>query len=73
MAIITTMQNKEIINSKESYYYFQKQYIDQSNNIDKTIAEDINLLCFKDKSYYEENSNNYHNALESLKNQIEKK
>ena len=73
LAIITTMQNKEIINSKESYYYFQKQYIDQSNNIDKTIAEDINLLCFKDKSYYEENSNNYHNALESLKNQIEKK
>ena len=73
MAIITTMQNKEIINSKESYYYFQKEYIDQSNNIDKTIAEDINLLCFKDKSFYEDNSNNYHKALEGLKSQIEKK
>ena len=73
LAIITTMQNKEIINSKESYYYFQKEYIDQSNNIDKTIAEDINLLCFKDKSFYEDNSKNYHNALEGLKSQIEKK
>ena len=57
---------------KESYYYFQKEYIDQSNNIDKTIAEDINLLCFKDKSFYEDNSKNYHNALEGLKSQIEK-
>ena len=73
MAIITTMQNKEIINSKESYYYFQKQYIDQSNNIDKAIAEDINLLCFEDKTYYEDNSKNYHDALEGLKLQIEKK
>ena len=73
LAIITTMQSKEIINSKESYYYFQKQYIDQSNNIDKTIAEDINLLCFEDKTYYKDNSRNYHNALEGLKLQIEKK
>ena len=73
LAIITTMQNKEIINSKESYYYFQKEYIAQSNNIDKTIAEDINLLCFKDKSFYEDSSKNYHNALEGLKSQIEKK
>ena len=72
LAIITTMQNKEIINSKESYYYFQKEYIDQSNNIDKTIAEDINLLCFKDKSFYEDNINNYNNALEALKSQIKK-
>ena len=66
------MQNKEIINSKESYCYFQKQYIDQSNNIDKTIAKDINLLCFEDKSFYEDNINNYHNALEGLKSQIER-
>ena len=73
LAIITTMQNKQIIKCKESYYYFQKEYIDQSNNIDKTIAEDINLLCFKDKSFYEDNSKNYHKALEGLKNQIEKK
>ena len=73
LAIITTMQNKQIIKCKESYYYFQKEYIDQSNNIDKTIAEDINLLCFKDKSFYEDNSKNYHNALEGLKSQIEKK
>ena len=73
LAIITTMQNREIINSKESHYYFQKEYIDQSNNIDKTIAEDINLLCFKDKSFCENNRNNYHNALEGLKSQIENK
>ena len=73
LAIITTMQNKEIIKSKESHYYFQKQYVDQSNNIDKTIAEDINLLCFKDKTYNQDNINNYHNALEGLKRQIEKK
>ena len=73
MAIITTMQSKEIIKNKESHYYFQKQYVDQRNNIDKTIAEDINLLCFEDKTYYEDNSINYHNALEGLKLQIEKK
>ena len=73
LAIITTMQSKEIIKNKESHYYFQKQYVDQRNNIDKTIAEDINLLCFEDKTYYEDNSRNYHNALEGLKLQIEKK
>ncbi len=51
LAIITTMQNKEIINSKESYYYFQKEYIDQSNNIDRLLLKILICYALKIKAF----------------------
>tara|TARA_Y100000389_G_scaffold181660_1_gene197512 strand:- start:5083 stop:6138 length:1056 start_codon:yes stop_codon:yes gene_type:complete len=67
MSIVTTMQNKEIIYKKESYSFYQKQYIDMLSELDDIILNSINLPCSDNLTYNEGNMKSYTEAINCLK------
>ncbi len=63
MAIVTTMQDKKIIEEKRSYLFYKNEYLDKLN-YDNFQPRNINLPCLHELSYNRGDMNTYHKSIE---------
>ena len=63
MAIVTTMQDRKIIQEKRSYLFYKNEYLDKLDQYD-FHTDHINLPCLHDLSYNKGNLSTYRKAVE---------
>ena len=63
MAIVTTMQDKKIIEEKRSYLFYKNEYLDKLKS-QKFHPRDINLPCLHELTYNKGDMNTYRKATE---------
>ena len=63
MAIVTTMQDKKIIEEKRSYLFYKNEYLDKLNS-HNFHPRNINLPCLHELTYNKGDVNTYRKATE---------
>ena len=63
MAIVTTMQDKNIIKEKKSHIFYKNEYLNRIN-LHNINTRNNNLPCLHELSYNKGDVNTYHNAIE---------
>ena len=71
MAIVTTMQDKKIIEEKRSYLFYKNEYLDKLNS-QNFHPRNINLPCLHELTYNKGDVNTYRKAIEVVGRHIKK-